>query len=160
MQASQWQNYLPAKWPRLGENRKRRPIQERMILALQMLSWRGRHPHEGSTLTEGETPSPKKKPRIGPAEAMQHVVKRRGRMLECERCGLFWLAATTDEIVNRGVCLGHNTYGVMPQDRPWVIPSNGGPVIWGDNKLHRSHRAKLIRGILYCGQCGCHSIQG
>ena len=70
-----------------------------------MLPWRGRHPQEGSSLTEGEKPAPKK-PSIGPAEARQHVVKRRGRMLEFERCGLFWLAANTDEIVNRGVCLG------------------------------------------------------
>ena len=74
----------------------------------------GRHPHEGSTLTEEDTPTPKKKPRIGPAEAMQQVVKRRGRMLEYERCGLSWFAAQTDEILKRGVCLGHNTYGVTP----------------------------------------------
>ena len=81
-------------------------------------------------------------------------------MLECERCGLFWLAAKTDESLSRGVCPGHKTYGVPPQDKPWVIPSNGAPVIWGENQLHRSHRAIWIRGILYCGQCGCHSIQG
>ena len=74
-----------------------------MILAIQMLPWRGRHPQEGSTLTEGDTPQARRKPRIGPAESMQHVVKRRGRMLECERCGLFWLAAKTDEIVSRRI---------------------------------------------------------
>ena len=96
------------------KDRKQRAIQERMILALQMLPWRGRHPHEGSTLTEGENPAPRKKPRIGPAEAMQHVVKRRGRILECERCGLFWLAAKIDEVVNRGICLGHNTWANNP----------------------------------------------
>ena len=70
------------------EDRKQRAIQECMILALHMLPWRGRHPQEGSTLTEGERPSPKK-PRSGPAEAQKHVVRRRGRMLECERSGLF-----------------------------------------------------------------------
>ena len=141
------------------KDRKQRAIQERMILALQMLPWRGRHPQEGGSLTEGDKPAPKK-PRIGPAEAQKHVVKRRGPMLECERCGLFWLAANTDTIVSRGICLGHNTYGETPQDRPWVIPSNGVPVIWGSRELHRSHRAKWMRGILYCGQCGCHSIHG
>ena len=141
------------------KDHKQRAIQERMILALQMLPWRGRHPHEGSTLTEGEKPAPSK-PRIGPAEAQKHVVKRRGRMLECERGGLFWLASNTDLVVSRGVCLGHNTYGRTPQDRPWVIPSKGAPVIWGATELHRSHRARWMRGILYCGQCGCYSIQG
>ena len=128
-------------------------------LALQMLPWRGRHPQEGGTLTEGDKPAPKNT-RSGPAEAQNHVVTRRGPMLECERCGLFWLAANTDVIVSRGICLGHHTYGDTPQDRPWVIPSNGAPVIWGSRQLHRSHRAKWMRGVLYCGQCGCHSIHG
>ena len=57
-------------------------------------------------------------------------------------------------------CLGHNTYGTQPSDRPWVIPSNGPEVIWGRTTLHRSHQAKWLRGVLYCGQCGCHSIEG
>ena len=140
------------------KDRKQRAIQEHMILAIQILPWRGRHPHDGSTLTEGENPAPRKKRRSGPAEAMQHVVKRRGRMLECERCCLFWLAAKTDEVVSRGICLGHNTYGQTPQDWPWVIHSNGAPVIWGDKQVHKSHRAKSMRGILYCGQCGCHPM--
>ena len=78
-------------------------------------------------------------------------MERRGRMLECEGCGLSWLAAKTDEIVSRGVCLGHSTYRVT---------NNGASVIWGDKQLRRSHHAKWMRGILYCGHCGCHSLQG
>ena len=41
---------------------KQRAIQERMILAIQILPWRGRHPQEVSTLTEGDTPQARKNP--------------------------------------------------------------------------------------------------
>ena len=41
------------------KDRKQRAIQERMVLALQMLPWRGRHPQEGSTLIEARSQSQK-----------------------------------------------------------------------------------------------------
>ena len=81
-------------------------------------------------------------------------------MLECDKCRLFWLSANTAQILSRGPCKGHNTYGDQPQDRPWVIPPNGKPLIWGRETLHPSHHATWIRGLLYCGHCGCHPIQG
>ena len=142
------------------QDRKLRAIQERMITALQMLPHRARHPRENISLSEAPAPRTKSNARAAPAEAMQHVVKRRGPMLECEKCGLFWAAASTQAILDRGPCLGHTTYGTQPSDRPWVIPSNGLEVIWGRTTLHRSHQAKWLRGVLYCGQCGCHSIEG
>ena len=142
------------------QDRKLRAIQERMIVALHMLQQRARHPREETSLSEALPPRTESNARAAPAEAMQHVVKRRGPMLECEKCGLFWAAANTQSILDRGPCLGHNTYGTPPSDRPWIIPSNGPEVIWGRSTLHRSHQARWLTGVLYCGQCGCHSIEG
>ena len=142
------------------QDRKLRAIQERMITALHMLPRRGRHPREDTSLTEDSQPRTKSNARAAPAEAMMHVISRRGPMLECEKCGLFWLAANTQQILDRGPCLGHNTYGTQPMGRPWVIPSGGPHVVWGRTCLHKSHQAKWLRGVLYCGQCGCHSIEG
>ena len=48
----------------------------------------------------------------------------------------------------------------LPQDDPWSIPQAGPPFVWGANVLHKSHHAKWMRGILYCGHCCCHSIKG
>ena len=76
-----------------SRDRQQRAIQECMILALQMLSRRVRHPWESSTVPEASVPKTKRNSRIGPAKVMQLVVKRRGCMLECERCCLFWLSA-------------------------------------------------------------------
>ena len=123
------------------QDRKLRAIQERMITALQMLPRRGRHPKEEISLSEDSQPRTKTNDRAAPAEAMMHVVSRRGPMLECEKCGLFWLAANTQQILDRGPCLGHNTYGTQPMDRPWVIPSGGPHVVWGRTCLHKSHQA-------------------
>ena len=142
------------------QDRKLRAIQERMITVLQMLPKRARHPREDQSLSERPRHKIKSNARAAPAEAMNHVVKRRGPMLECEKCGLFWAASNTQAILDRGPCLGHNTYGAQPADRPWIIPSNGPQVVWGRTTLHRSHQAKWLRGVLYCGQCGCHSSEG
>ena len=113
-------------------DRKLRAIQERMIIALQMLPRRGRHPQEATTLIESAAPKQRRDAKIGPAQSMGHSITRRGPMLECDKCGLFWLSANTDQILSRGPCLGHNTYGEQPQDLPWVIPPNGAPLVWGE----------------------------
>ena len=132
------------------KDHKQRVIQERMILAVQMLPWKG-ETSPGRGITVGcSRPETQEKSRIGSAEAAQHVVKCRGRMLEGERCGLFWLAAKTDEIVSRGICLGHNMYGGIPQDRPWVTPSNGAgaPLTWGETISQVSPRQVHERNTL------------
>ena len=59
-----------------------------------------------------------------------------------------------------GKCPGHLIYGKSERDRPWVVPSEGRKIRWGKQALHQSHQAKLLRGIIYCTECGAWSSKG
>ena len=117
------------------QDHKLRAIQERMISALKLLPRRGRHPQESSSLVESRAPRRRRDEKVGPAKDMGHSITRRGPMLECDKCGLFWLSANTDQILSRGPCLGHNTYGDQPQDRPWVIPPQWKTIDMGQGNI-------------------------
>ena len=136
-------------------DRKTRLIQERMIQAIFLLPKRGRHPEEPAA-----EPHTIRAPRIAAAKLLQHEVSRRGPYLECARCGQFWLSKRIDILENLGPCLGHTIYGRPERDRPWIIPIGSKAIRWGQQVLHPSHKAKWVRGVMFCTECGAYSTSG
>ena len=122
-----------------------------------MLPRRARHP--GETWAEPSTPYVKA-PHMAQAKALEHDVVRRGPYLECLRCGQFWLSTRIDILTDLGCCPGHTIYGTPERDRPWVIPSGGKAIRWGQQTLHRTHKTRWLRGVMYCTECGAYPTSG
>ena len=135
-------------------DRKTRLFQERMIQAIFLLPKRARHPEEPAAEPDARAP------RLSAARRLQHEVTRRGPFIECARCGQFWLSKRIDILENLGPCLGHTIYGKPERDRPWVIPTGHRPIRWGRQELHRTHKTKWVRGVMYCTDCGAYSTSG
>ena len=123
-------------------NCRARWFQERMIQALMLQPKNGRHPQDNQHLGEGNIfKLPHLTQRVTRAKVLKHEVIRRGRMQECLSCGQFWLCTAPSVFFSEGICPGAEFYGRPEKDRPWIIPSQRGPIWWGIHELHKSHKA-------------------